>query len=400
MLKGVQILILGILMLLFSVIWKREEKRRRVFDMEFEQCADYMNQMLLSFGKTGKIDMALMECSQLFQEGELKIKLNEALEIIEHSYSANNRHVALGMIERGYSCRQLQLMHEFMLEAEQSGGETTEAITLLKEEHRQFRLRISFYQTQCRKQCRNILVSIIAGMMLCASLVYLVPDGKMLVTYSLYQNGTLLMFGINVLIACFSVRFTSKNWLIEQKRYSDKEIEEKILKYLNNEKFLGRRTMKKIIQKEVSNALPEWILRLSLLLQHNDVAGAVEKSEKVAPVILKHYIHVLIEGIHDRPGAAEPYLEFLEEFKTPESITAMRTLYMVSVGGCTDISKQLMQLLERTKQVEDQNMKSNQEKSMSLFYMLFLAPTLTASLKLIVDMSILLVSFMAQLGLG
>ena len=138
---------------------------------------------------------------------------------------------------------------------------------------------------------------------------------------------------------------------------------------------------------------------MTLLLQNRDVTGAIEESIKDADVVLRYYLRKLAEGIHDHPDSPVPYLEFLEEFKTPETENAMKMIYAISTGSCTDADKQLVWLFDRTQVMEEQAAQMNQENQAAGMYVLFIAPTLLTSLKLILDLSVMLVSFMGQLGM-
>ena len=116
-------------------------------------------------------------------------------------------------------------------------------------------------------------------------------------------------------------------------------------------------------------------------------------------MVLKYYLRNLAEGIHDYPDSPAPFLKFLEEFKTPETENAMKMIYAISTGSCADVEKQLVWLYDRTQVQQEQAAEMDQENQSAGMYALFLAPTLVTSLKLILDLSVLLVSFMGQPGM-
>ena len=81
-------------------------------------------------------------------------------------------------------------------------------------------------------------------------------------------------------------------------------------------------------------------------------------------------------------------------------MAVMKTLYAVSVGGCMDVSKEVMELLERVQMMGERGKEVKREKAVSSLYALFLTPTLLSSIKLMLDMSMMLISFLAQLGMA
>ncbi|MBE5905846.1 MAG: hypothetical protein E7277_03500 [Lachnospiraceae bacterium] len=392
--------LIGLSLMVFGVVCVKENRQRKREKQRFEALADYMQQMLFSFERTREITVALKETAELFSEGEMHEVLTNALLYLEKAYTADCKHAALGMIEKEFPNGEVKLLHNFMLEAETEGGRIEDVVQMLKEEQRRYRLRVNLFQEQCKKQQRNIILACVAGLLLCSSILYLVPDATLLTGYPLYHIGTVILFWLNLVIMGMGMHVTNRDWLREQKRYSDEEVEAKLVRYLNGKQTVGRRTLKKILQREINQAFPDWMLKLSLLLQSRDVAGAIEESTQDAPIVLLYYIKELVEQIHAYPDSAKPYVEFLGDFKNASSTTFMKMLYTISIGGCPDAPRQLMMLLERNNQLENQEVLMRQENSMAMTQALFLSPTLLASFKMILDMSMLLVSFLGQLGMA
>ncbi|MGN0312469.1 MAG: hypothetical protein ACI4CC_06800 [Lachnospiraceae bacterium] len=394
--------IIPLLILLFfpQVAWIfRQYDKKSSQDKRFELCMDYLQQMIFSFEKTKELTISLKETKELYGEDEMGRCLSEALDYLEATYSGNSKAAALKIIEEGFPCRLVKTVHRFLLEAESTGGRTEAALDILKTELQRYRTRIKLFQTKCQKTRINIIVAVVAGMLLSASLLYLTPDAGNLVSFPIYQTGTVVMCVISLGILCGAFSITCKDWLKEKETYSQKELEEKLLKYLNKDQKVGRKTLRKILQRQINRSYPDWILQLTLLLQNRDVAGAIEESIRDADVVLKYYLKNLAEGIHDYPDSPAPFLKFLEEFKTPETENAMKMIYAISTGSCVDADKQLVWLYDRTQVQQEQAAEMDQENQSAGMYALFLAPTLVTSLKLILDLSVLLVSFMGQLGM-
>ncbi|MCR4955422.1 MAG: hypothetical protein K6A30_01900 [Lachnospiraceae bacterium] len=373
--------------------------QKKEYDRNFFECSDYMQQMMYSYEKSKEVQLALQESSELFPAGKMKDALDDALAYLDMTYTGNSKRTALHIIEEQYPSPFMGLLHNYMLDAEEIGGEVGEAMDILKEEHQRWNMRTLLYREQCRGQQRNILAAILAAMVLCVSMLYLIPNGNMLTKYPLYQMGTTFVCVVFMVLGWFCIKLTGRNWIEEKQSYSDEEMEKKLLKYLNQEQKFGRGTLRKILKKEITRTFPQWILKLSLRLQHQDVVGAIEDSKHDAPVVLNYYVSKLAEEIHDNPGQAKPFLDFLEEFKSTESVTAMKMLYAIASGGAGNEGGQLMHLLQRIQVMEDQSAKITHENAVAWMYALFLTPMLLASVKLMLDMSMLLVSFMAGMKL-
>lgn len=391
--------LLAVLFFLFLSQITKMMRKKMYWDERFEQCADYLQQMVFAFEKNGEVAASLRETRDFYGEDEMGRCLEEALNYLEASYAGNSKEVALRIIEEIFPNRILKTIHKFFVEAENTGGKTNAALEILKEELQRYRTRVRLFQDKCNKNRINIMVAVMAGILLCASLLYLTPEAGALPDSPLYQAGTVILFALSMLIVYGAFVTTCRDWLKEKATYSEEELKEKLLKYVNHTGKVGRKTLKDILQKEIDKCFPDWILKLTLLLQNRDVPGAIEESMQDADVVLKYYIQKLAEQIHDHPDSSMPYLDFLEEFKTPETENALKMLYAISTGGCADADRQLAGLYDRTQIMADQAAKARQDNQMAGMYVLFLAPTLLTSLKLILDLSILLISFMGQMGM-
>lgn len=389
-----------IVCLLFMLTIRKTNRlllKKHRFDLQFDECGDYLQQISFAFEKNGEIVASLKECEEVFYDGEMKTCISQAIEFMEHVYNGTRRDMGLHLIEEKYSCPQIRLVHNYMLELEISGGERKTGMKALREEFERFRTRGMLFQKECETRRRNSVIAIIASMLLCASVGYLVPEPKILVDCKAYQVGTMLLFLVNMGVLLLVMKKTIRNWIRPNKEYSERELERKVLKYYNQKGWIGRRTLKRIIANEITRAYPEWMLQLTIQLQHRDVAGAIMESEKNSDIVLKLYLKELIEKIHDYPDSPKPYLEFLNEFKTPESMSFMKMLYAISVGSCTNVVEQVTELFRRTQILRDDIAKKQQEKVAATMYGLFLLPTFIASIKLIADMSVILIAFTSQL---
>ena len=100
-----------------------------------------------------------------------------------------------------------------------------------------------------------------------------------------------------------------------------------------------------------------------------------------------------------QPESAAPFHAFLQEFAIPEVHSAMSMLFSVSMGQSNQADKQLKELIDRNLQMLDITEKERINNLGSGMYLLFLAPVLTASFKLVVDMGIFMLSFLTSAGI-
>jgi hypothetical protein len=98
------------------------------------------------------------------------------------------------------------------------------------------------------------------------------------------------------------------------------------------------------------------------------------------------------------PESAEPYHAFMQEFQIPEVHAAMSMLFSLSIGNSGHADRQISELILQNLEMLDVVEKDRLHDKSSGMYLLFLAPILTGSLKLLVDMAIFMITFLANAG--
>jgi hypothetical protein len=165
-----------------------------------------------------------------------------------------------------------------------------------------------------------------------------------------------------------------------------------------NQHQVGRQLAKKNIIKSVKCAFPVWLMDMILLLQSENVQVALQKSLAHAPGVLARDLQRIVDRLALEPESAEPYHAFMQEFQIPEVHAAMSMLFSLSIGSSGQADRQIGELIERNLEMLDVVEKDRLHDRSSGMYLLFLAPILTASLKLLVDMALFMVSFLAGAG--
>ena len=148
---GVVIALTAVIMMLpvlvLDMYHKMYEQKR------FADAAEYMEQMLYAFQKTGKILSALKETREIFEEGKMRSCIEQVilkLEFGDFSAGENVFESALEPIESQYQCPKIKMLHELLINAEEHGGEMSESALLLLEDIELWKRR--GYQLQAEKK--------------------------------------------------------------------------------------------------------------------------------------------------------------------------------------------------------------------------------------------------------
>ena len=144
-----------------------------------------------------------------------------------------------------------------------------------------------------------------------------------------------------------------------------------------NQHRIGHRLMKKNLIADVKSAFPKWLMDLALLIQSENVQVAIQKSREHIPVILKEEVNTLVERLDVEPESSAPYHRFL------------------SIGNSGNCGSQIDELITKNLEMLDVADTARLKDKTAGMYLLFLAPVITASFKMIVDMAIFLISFLS-----
>jgi len=126
---------------------------------------------------------------------------------------------------------------------------------------------------------------------------------------------------------------------------------------------------------------------------------SIQKSRRQAQPVLHQAIDTLNERLEMEPESVAPYHAFLQDFSVPEIHSAMSMLFSVSMGQSKQADRQIGELIDRNLQMLDVAEKERISNLGSGMYLLFLAPVLTASFKLVIDMGVFMLSFLTSSGI-
>ncbi len=387
--------------LVFLPLFLKNAYGNQYYQRRFSDLNVYMEQFLYSFQKTGKILATLEDLSLIFQGEEGGSTIEKAKDYILHTFDeANVEEKGLAIIEQEYENFMLSVIHKFALQAEMLGGDYSSSTRILLESRRMWADRIYEMQQARRKKRRDILFSIFVSILICL-FIYMISYRLQLhmELHPVAQVATVIVLGLD-----FFIFYKADSQLTvglveeepEEMRYVDyfRRLKEETPK--SPLKKLDHRLMKKYVTREIEKVFPKWLMTVSLLLQSENVHIAIYKSYDDAPEILKPELKTFMEDLKEKPDSMEPYMNFLKEYTLPEVHSAMKMLYSVSEGTGGNFEHQISEILDRNQRLMDKAEKMRCEDELAGLYGLFLAPQLTAGMKMAVDLMLLMVIYFGQ----
>lgn len=429
---------------------------RKMFEQKrFSDAATYMEQMLYSFQKSGKILIALKETRELFEEGQMREVIQEAIWYVERGSAESEGGIlreAFQLIENAYGCRKLYLVHELLVSSELYGGETEQSSMLLLEDLELWKRR--GYQLQKEKKIshRDNIVSLVVATILSAVALYVLDAMKGMfpersASFQIFQVtaiqwSSLLFILFSLFVFAKSTKSLTRNWLKEEGArdigyilesyqmvmdYNEKKAKKKSLLWaapffagaaascILQNKWLaivllgvgcfllmqykaGYALAKKDLTEELYLAFPQWLMEIALLLQSNNVQMSIRKSVQQAPEVLKPELEKLMERLEEEPDQLTSYTDFCKNFDIPEAASCMKMLHAISEAGTGNAGIQVHELIKRVSEM--QNM-ADEIKNRSVSFqmkMMFSYPVIAATVKLLIDLTVGMFYMFRMLG--
>ncbi len=380
-----------------AVYVSAELEREKEYYDKFHDAFDYMEQLSFAFVRTGQVAEALEETKALFDHGKMKETLAKAVGCLGEEFDMTGRREALAIIEKEYPISLMVKLHDYMVRAENYGGDVRRAIAILKNEQYERKLSVKEFAKQLGIKRRNCIFSCLAGALVSGIMVFFVPDRSALLENTIYQFSLMIFTILSCVIIAFAYKKTVIDFLADKKMYSDEQMRDKLRRYISGRGFLNRIVLKKIIGNEVRFAFTEWILAVTLLLESHNVEGAIEESLETAPYCMKPYLLEFMDKVRRYPGAITPYTEFLEDFSFSEVKSSMRLLYSLSAGVIDSVGDAISHLIEQNLSAIKGVEEARRESCLAGMSMMFMMPVALTSLKLIADMSVILIYFITKL---
>jgi hypothetical protein len=416
---------------------KQEEVQR------FGEVSEYMDTLLYAFAKEEKVESALLDTEATMMDGSMRELVREAVDHLHMTFDDSDvMRDSLRIIEREYNCKRMENIHAFMVHVEQYGGAIARSVDLLLEDKSRWEKRIHFAQSERNKMFVDIVLSIAASLMICGIILYLPVMDIDISGNVIAQVLTVAVVVLDDWIFSRGQKYLAVDWLTldigtgpeEEKKireyyeYNEKKdrrlsillcagtgVATAVCFWLGKEAFgavglllmvlmanqhkVGRHLARKNLTGCIKCAFPEWLMDMILLLQSENVQVALQKSLENAPGILARDLQLLVDRLEMEPESAEPYHTFMQEFRIPEVHAAMSMLFSLSIGNSGRAERQISELIEQNLEMLDTVEKERLHDKSSGMYLLFLAPVMTASMKLVVDMALFMLSFLSGTGI-
>ena len=438
-----------VLPMLVLDMYKRMYEQKR-----FADAAAYMEQMLYSFQKTGKVTGALKETREIFSDGRMRQCMDEAIVHMELGVPKTTQGVlaeGLLLIEERYRCTKLMLVHEFLQAMESYGGAAEETVLLILEDIENWKKREYQLQAEKKKYHTDNVISIVVSVILCAVALYVLEGmGQMfqgsgrvdIFSLPVIQLSSTVFILLLLKILVKSMKGLTEDWLNESEKHAKEYVQHSYDMVMHYEKetvhrwklwvqagvlamafllllagavlpavigmaaagvFLGyRRLGYRLAKKDVTEAmylaLPQWLMELLLLLQNNNVQVALMKSVAQAPAALQQELAALRDRIQERPGDLQTYTAFCSSFDLPEIHGCMKMLHAFSENGTGNLREQMNRLLERVERMQEAADVIRNDRIAFQMKMIFSYPVLSAIGKLLIDLTVGMAVMLQVLG--
>ena len=301
-----------LIIILYTIILLRIKNYQQIQTSEMETFRlinSYMSQISQSFVRSKNILSALQETADTFPKGSMQTHLLEAIDILllegGDIYSAEKK--ALECIETFAPCERLHTLHEFMLLAENQGGDCQKEFVLLEKMRLAWeRAMLKYHQTLT--ETRNLTTFLYVLMLLvCVFVLHAFPEDLTIVQIDFIQVTNWIL--VSLLIVFFAVL--------------DKQLCGQLL----------RPPSKMDTKRELEAAFPKWLFDLMLLMQRESVESAILHSLSTAPEVLQPELQTMSQSLLAYPGEISVFTSFLADYKLPQVEMNMRKLYALSIGA-------------------------------------------------------------------
>lgn len=445
LLSGFMICLASLFVSPYIILAKYEKKYQAG---RFEDSCQYMDQMLYSFKEKQQIPAAIEATAELFpKDSEMYACLYESLQYYRTSTDIEVAKNALNIIEEKFFCQRIASMHKLFVKQQNSGGNCSESIKNMLRDKNTWMRNVKKHQMDVKQLFIATCFALVAIVALGVITPYLIMGmiDNIVISEMTVMNVecVLLIFGIYGSFVKILKR-TCENWLMQnsstsaetvKKQYErfvtyDEKKEQKtsllwsfigvavmvaafifhssfvgilgiiLFLLLLNQHKIGHHLDRASLVKELQVSFPTWLTEMSLLLQSSNIVNALLETSQTAMPVMKAALDMLIAEIHEKPEDAEPFKNFLAEFRRdiPEIQASMNTLYTMSVGTGGDYSDQIASLIERNSDLNSKADTIKNENSITALQAMFRMPMLLGMVKMGADMVIMMILTFAQAG--
>lgn len=400
------------------VLMEKQKDREKERKMEYEEAAAYMEQLLCSYKRLGHLGRAWEDCLPLCKRGGLMWHLirraqevlksgENGIDCADREYSQNGAERRISVlwsacqeIHTHISSRHMILIHEFLCQTEQTGGDISEALDILLQELQMWKRRNTLFHTRRLWFIRECRLSVCLAVMLCFFSEIVMPADIRAILHGTgwYKGVTAAVLGLLTGIFMLLGRRLASDWLDQDRDPQSRWKKQREMYAAITAKKQGLRAAaaKEYCRQEVEKEFPYWLLTVALYLQHETVYPALQDSVQGTGGIFRTEVEKLIMEIYKLPASPEPYYHFFERLDLEEIRSGMRILYAAGNSEYGDISRQIRFLVELNNTIMDRYEQKRYESEMAVMGVWKQFPMLVGAGKVLFDMALVLLAVLRQ----
>ena len=378
-----------------------QEARKRFLDVSL-----YIDTLLYSFLKEQKIIRAFEDVKSTLADGHMKETVSRAIDHMMLTFDETEVFVdAMRIIEDEYKCNRIVNAHEFMAHAEYYGGDIKESARILLKDKSAWERRILRNIEDRQRMFHQIILSVVTSVIISGIILYLPVLSMDISSNIIVQILSAALIVLDDLIILWGQKFLEVDYLGIDLLPEDDKHAKKLEEYkaYNPAKELRTSILMAVIPALASAFLlytdRQWpavaAMGATLICLNQHRIGHRLMKKNLIAVILKEEVNTLVERLDVEPESSDPYHRFLDCLNLPEINAAMGMLYAVSIGNSGNCGSQIDELITKNLEMLDVADTARLKDKTAGMYLLFLAPVITASFKMIVDMAIFLISFLS-----
>lgn len=432
------ILLVALLLLPFLItdVYKRMYEQKRFADV-----TDYMEQILYSFRKEGKVLSALRDCSDAIADGMMRQSVLDAIDYLEKGQIKTEKGLileALALIEKHYACDRLHTVHEFLASAEERGGVVETSVDILIKDIEVWKRQVYELQKNKKVSQTDCILSIGAAVLLCGVDMYVMNGVKDMFyageDITVFQMMPVQISSLLLVLVCLFAFYKSSHKMTSNWLHAPEDDREVLKSYEYLTTYDGGKAWKisavlsgvfviaaiccylwiskvgslllfllavfmlfqhrfsyamsmKDVRAALYRAFPEWMFDMALLLQSNNVQVSISQSIEKAEPILRGELEELQRRVGENPADVRSYTLFCDKFDVPEVATCMKMLYSISESGAGDAAEQIKNLIAHMHKLQEKEAALLNENINFKMHSFCFYPVVGTGGKMLVDMT-------------
>lgn len=240
----------------------------------------------------------------------------------------------------------------------------------------------------------RLILSVVLSCLICLAVVRMMPVLDTVIASPVYQFCT--GAGIMVLQAVYLWFRTIDRKQRKVQQQDDVQIAKMYARLHSSGRGPGYWRCVKTLEQQIQQQFPQWMFDMILRLQTENVQTAINRSLDDAPEVMVRPLYQLSEELQVDPVSIQPYLNFLEEFQLPEIRAVMLQLYAINDMGREDIQEQIGAMLDQNQKMTEVAEELKADNILSGLGMLAAVPMLVSVVVLLVDLTLMLFSFLGE----